>query len=249
MQRGGRADLEIEHGKVLLSGGEAAIWGWETPAGQERVRRRVSWLKRSCSMRPGVKVLECGCGTGIFTRQLADSGADITAMDISPDLLDRARKECSATNVTFLQGDLEDPRVLQDSTFDVICGVSVLHHLDVAKALEALRPKLKSGARFAFSEPNLLNPINKYYIFVPDQESRLVRGVSPTEMAFRPTELRKLFEDAGYLFEDLDLRDFMHPGIPKFLIPLAKGAEFLAESLPIVRLWAGSIWVSGRVTL
>jgi 2-polyprenyl-3-methyl-5-hydroxy-6-metoxy-1,4-benzoquinol methylase len=247
MKRGGMSELEIEHGRVLLSGGEAKIWGWGTPAGQERVRRRIAWLKKACDIKPGLKVLECGCGTGIFTRQLAEIGADITAVDISLELLTRARQECPASNVQFLEADLEKPDVLEDGYFDVICGVSVLHHLDLAKALNVLRTKLKPGARFAFSEPNLLNPINKYYIFVQDPEKRRARGTSPTEMAFRPCELRNLFNRSGYSLDGLALRDFMHPAVPESLIPLAKKCERIAEMLPLVRLWSGSIWVWGKV--
>ena len=248
MRRGGRKDLEIQHGRVLLDRGEASVWGWDTPAGKERVRRRVKWLRRVCDMKPGVNVLECGCGTGIFTRQLADSGCDITAVDISPDLLACARRECAAPNTIFVEDNLEEPSFLKDDSYDVICGVSVLHHLDVVKALKALRPKLKSGGRFAFSEPNLLNPINKYYFFVPDLTKRLCRGTSPNEMAFRPRELLQVFGRAGYTVDTLVMRDFLHPAIPKSLIPIAKWGERLAEAIPLIRLWAGSIWVTGRLS-
>jgi 2-polyprenyl-3-methyl-5-hydroxy-6-metoxy-1,4-benzoquinol methylase len=247
MNRGGQIDLEIEHGRLLLRGGAANIWGWESPAGQLRVQRRVKWLSSACRLGPGVRVLECGCGTGIFTRHLAKSGAKITAMDISQDLLAHARTECSAPNVVFLHGNLESPDVLHERYFDVMCGVSVLHHLNVVKALKALRNKLKPTGRFAFSEPNLLNPINKYYIFTQDAEKRRARGTSPTEMAFRPDELRQIFNDAGYQLENLEMRDFMHPAISKPLIPIFKWIERNAEAMPFVKLCSGSIWVYGSV--
>ena len=135
------------------------------PAGQERVRARVRWLTETCALRPGVRVLECGCGTGVFTKRIAETGASITAVNISPNLLKEARKHCSAQNVTFVQSNLEDPKELADGIFDVLCGVSVLHHVRLPRTLVALKNKLKPGARFAFLEPNLLNPINKYIIF------------------------------------------------------------------------------------
>lgn len=246
MRRGGKTELEIEHGKLLLSKGEAKIWGWESPAGQERVRRRVTWLIQTCKLRPGVRVLECGCGTGIFTRQLAQSGAEITAIDISPDLIAQAQEACSAPNITFVNGNLETPYVLKNNYFDAICGVSVLHHLDLVKALKALRTKLKVDARFAFSEPNLLNPINRFFLFVPNQEKRRARGVSPTEMAFKPNELKDLFFKAGYTLDSLEMRDFLHPSAPKVSIPLAKKLERFAETMPLLKFLSGSIWVSGK---
>ncbi len=246
MRRGGRPELETLHGKLLLAGGEEEIWGWGTPAGRERVRRRVAWLTATCDLGPGVRVLECGCGTGLFTRELIRTGAHVTAMDISPDLLSRARQACPHPGATFVEGNLEAPPALPKADFDVLCGISVLHHLEVPRMLQAVRGFLKPGARFAFSEPNLLNPINKYYLFVPDAEKRRRRGVSPSEMAFTPDELRRLFVEGGYQVDSLELRDFLHPAIPRWAIPLAKFGQALAEAMPLVRSISGSIWISGQ---
>jgi 2-polyprenyl-6-hydroxyphenyl methylase/3-demethylubiquinone-9 3-methyltransferase len=190
--------------------------------------------------------MECGCGTGIFTRGLAESGAQLTAVDISEDLLEIARAECTAPNITFFQADLEAPALLPQGHFDAICGISVLHHLDMPKALPGIRKCLRKDGRFAFSEPNLANPLNKYYYFVNDEEKRQARGTSPTEMAFRAKELRDCFEQAGFVVEGLAFRDFMHPDIPARLIPLARSLEALAEALPLVRAWSGSLWIWGR---
>ena len=246
IQRGGNPYLEQKHAKVLLDGGEKDIWGWGSPAGQRRVHRRIEWITKRCALRHGVKVLECGCGVGVFSRELAKTGADITAVDIAQDLLAKARQECRAQNVMFTQNNLEAP-TLPEKCFDVICGVSVLHHLDVPKALTALRKLAVHGARFAFSEPNLLNPINKYYTFVNDVEKRKRRGTSPTEMAFRPQELLGLFCDAGFTVEQLLMRDFLHPSTPSFFIPFVEGFGKIVERLPLLQLWSGSIWVSGIV--
>lgn len=243
--RGGNIEAEREHGKLLLEGGAGEIWGWGTPAGKRRVRRRIEWLTQACGLRPGVKALECGCGMGLFSREIAKTGVDLTAVDISPDLLQRAREEVSG--VAFVEDDLESPSWLPDNHFDCLLGVSVLHHLNLPRALVALRTKCKPGARFAFSEPNILNPINKYYLFVGDVEKRRMRGVSPNEMAFRPGELRSVFTDAGYAVENLYMRDFLHPSIPAPLIPAFSLAGRVAESMPLLKLWSGSIWIQGSI--
>jgi len=245
--RGGNIEAEREHGKLLLAGGASEIWGWGTPAGKERVRRRVEWLIEACDLRPGMRALECGCGLGLFSRELARSGAEITAVDISPDLLQQARRQCSNPGLSFVEDDLENPTQLKDGYFDAILGVSVLHHLNLPAALCALRWKCKPGARFAFSEPNILNPINKYYNFVADLEKRKARGISPDEMAFHPEELREVFEDSGYAVEKLAMRDFLHPAIPRGLIGLFDVAGRIAEMTPLLKLWSGSIWIEGRV--
>ena len=247
MRRGGQSNSEIAHARRLLDAGAEDVWGWSTTAGQERVKARVHWLKQVCNLGPGMKILECGCGTGVFTRLLAETGANITAVDISEDLLAEARKRCSVQNVRFVQVDLEDPKELEANEFDALCGVSVLHHVDLYKALMALRGKLRPGSRFAFSEPNLLNPINRYIIFTDNPEKRKRLGVSPGEVAFRPAELHAIFDSAGYMVHTLQHRDFLHPSVPRGLIPIVKIAQFIVERLPIVRCWSGSLWISGEV--
>jgi len=245
MHRGGQVEAEVAHGGALLAMGAESTWGWATPAGQRRVAARIAWFGRTLGLQRGMRVLECGCGTGVFTRRLAAFGADITAVDISNDLLVEARRACAAPNVTFLRTNLEQPDELADGSFDAMCGVSVLHHLDTRIALPALHAKLKPHGRFAFSEPNLLNPTNKYLMFSPNLETRRRYGQSPGEMAFVPSELRAELERAGFTVTALDHRDFLHPATPPALIPFVIGLQAVAEAMPILRTISGSLWVTG----
>ena len=135
--RGGSPQAERDHASVLLSHGAGRTWGWESPAGRARVERRARWIAGALGLRPGLRVLECGCGTGIFTRALAPYGAEITAVDIAPDLLAEAARLTDFPNVRFVEGNLEAPDTLPGAPFDAICGVSVLHHLDLDTALPA----------------------------------------------------------------------------------------------------------------
>jgi 2-polyprenyl-3-methyl-5-hydroxy-6-metoxy-1,4-benzoquinol methylase len=244
MNRGGNSKLEINHAKELIKAGVEGVWRWNSPAGHERVKARVQWLIEMCNLRRGLNVLECGCGTGIFTRHIAKTGANITAVDISAELLEVARSRCTS-EVNFIQADLENPKELPDNYYDVLCGVSVLHHLSLPLALSELKKKLKQGACFAFSEPNLLNPINKYVMFTDDMEKRKRLGTSSGEMAFKPDELVSLFQESGYEVISLKHRDFLHPSVPQSLIPLIKRVQFIAERTPLVRSWSGSLWITG----
>lgn len=90
IMRDARLQNESEHGRKMVDrAGE--VWNWETPAGRKRWERRVRMLTSHITAE--MRVPELGCGTGYFTRQLAATGAGILAIDISVDLLDRARKE------------------------------------------------------------------------------------------------------------------------------------------------------------
>src|SRR5215467_1653385 len=94
-----RIAREIQHGRFLAQHGAGEIWNWESPAGKVRWARRVNML--SSHLKRGMTVLELGCGTGYFTKELVRSGADIVAIDVSPELLEIARTNCSGPNVQY----------------------------------------------------------------------------------------------------------------------------------------------------
>src|SRR6266542_3557600 len=129
-----RISREIQHGRFLAERGAGEIWNWESPAGKLRWARRVKML--SSHLKPGMTVLELGCGTGSFTRELARSGADVVAIDVSPELLEMAKANCSAPNVQY---QIQNASALSysEGAFDSVVGSSVLHHLEVEKALRA----------------------------------------------------------------------------------------------------------------
>src|ERR1039458_6382709 len=88
-----RLENEREHGKKI-SGNAEEVWGWKSPAGKIRADRRANYLYSLGKYKKGDKLLEIGCGTGLFTQKVYDAThADIIATDISEDLLVVARSE------------------------------------------------------------------------------------------------------------------------------------------------------------
>ena len=77
-----RAGREIKHGEWLAVHDTEGVWGWGTPAGQLRAKRRSDLIVQGGRLGPGKRVLEIGCGTGNFTALFAESGANIVAVDI-----------------------------------------------------------------------------------------------------------------------------------------------------------------------
>jgi len=74
-----------------------------------RDRMRALMLSRLPADLTGVRVLDAGCGAGQMTVELAARGAIVTAVDISPQLVDIARlrlPEEFAGRVTFASGDM-----------------------------------------------------------------------------------------------------------------------------------------------
>ena len=182
-----RITKEIQHGRFLAKHGAGEIWNWESPAGRQRWKRRVQML--SSHLRPGMTILEIGCGTGYFTRELTRHGADIVAIDVSPDLLEIAKAKYSAPNVRY---EIQNACALTyaDAMFDSVVGSSILHHLEIEEALREIYRVLKPGGTIYFTEPNMLNPQIAMQKNIPWIKRRL--GDSPDETAFFRWPLRRL---------------------------------------------------------
>src|SRR5437773_3497886 len=141
---------ELQHGRFLAQHGAGEIWNWESPACKLRWARRVRML--SSHLKLGMPVLELGCGTGTFARELARSGANVVAMDVSPELLEIANANCSAPNIQY---QIQNAYALSypEGAFDSIVGSSVLHHLEIEAAIRDMYRVLKPGGTIYFTEP------------------------------------------------------------------------------------------------
>ena len=87
--------------------------------------------------------LEIGCGTGAFSRLLAERSRAVVAMDLSPNMVHIARREsASYSNIEFRVADVMETE-LGAERFDCIASVATLHHLPTEKALAKLKQALK----------------------------------------------------------------------------------------------------------
>lgn len=232
---------EIRHGEYIKEHGEE-IWNWSSPAGKIRWARRCRLFKEFIGSNNRL-VLEIGCGTGLFTKELAATGNTIIAIDISDILIKKAKERVSAQNVRFVVGNAYQSK-FQSNTFDFIVGSSCLHHLDVDLALWEFFRILKPGGGLMFTEPNMMNPQVALTKNIPAIKRRA--GDSPDETAFfRWSIARKL---RGQRFKDVSVVpfDFLHPGIPLTLLCMAKPLTFLLERIPILKEVAGSLIISCR---
>ncbi len=234
-----RIDNELAHGRKI-SGKAEFYWGWSGEAGRLRSERRAGMYREAGGLGPGKKALEIGCGTGIFTAIIARSGADITAVDLSPDLTARAKAGNPAPNVRFLVMNVEKLE-FPDDHFDCVYGSSVLHHLDLAKALPEMRRVLKPGGAFVFTEPNMLNPQIMLQKNIPPLK-RLM-GDSPDETAFFRWGIMRELRRAGFAVAEAVPFDFLHPWVPRALVPAVDRLGLLLEKLPLVREIAGSLLI------
>ena len=113
-------------------------------------------------LNPEDRVLEFACGTGIVTLQVAPHVAHVRAIDISDEMVARAKaKAGSISNVEITQTDLFDP-CLEEGTFDAVMAFNVLCYVEnPQQALARIRSLLKPGGMFLSATDCLGEKITK----------------------------------------------------------------------------------------
>jgi 2-polyprenyl-3-methyl-5-hydroxy-6-metoxy-1,4-benzoquinol methylase len=117
-------------------------------------------LERDDPERPlrGVRVLDLGAGDGIWSVILAEQGAEVTSIEISPRQVELARTRMRIHGLTWdarvgSAFDLEAQ--FPSGAFDLVFGQAILHHLtwDLGSVYSGIRHLLRPGGRAALSEP------------------------------------------------------------------------------------------------
>ncbi len=237
-----RYAAELRQGLELSAADADRVWGWDGPAGRLRADRRAAFLIDCCGLRPGVRCLELGAGTGVFTERLARSECELVAVELSPATADRCRRRLG-DRAEVIVGNVETGEGLEGRSFDAIVGVSVLHHVDLDATLASTFSLLRPSGRFAFSEPNIRNP----QVWTERNVTWVgrARHVVPHERAFTAAGLRRAFETAGFLVDEAEPFEFLHPSTPARLVPALRRLEGLLERTP-ARAIAGSVRIAGR---
>ncbi len=115
-----------------------------------RDRMRALMLQQLPADLRGARVLDAGCGAGQMTADLAARGADVTAVDISPALVDIARRRLPAdhhSRVRFASGDMTADYGQQDY---VIAMDSLIYYdtQDITDALHLLASRTREAVVF-----------------------------------------------------------------------------------------------------
>jgi len=235
-----RADHEIAHGKRLAQHDPELVWGWGTPAGRLRAIRRAEIIAAGAGLGPGVRGLEIGCGTGLFTEIFAQTGAQLVALDISAELLEKARaRGIPSDKVQFLEGQFEESDI--GGPFDAVVGSSILHHLDLETALPRIFELLKPGGVMSFAEPNMLNPQILLQKNVPWLKKRM--GDAPDETAFVRWRIHAHLLKAGFQKVEVTPFDWLHPTTPAPLIRIVRSLGRILEKMPVMLEFAGSLHI------
>ncbi|MBU2357825.1 MAG: magnesium protoporphyrin IX methyltransferase, partial [Alphaproteobacteria bacterium] len=119
-------------------------------AGRDRMRDLL--LAQLPADLTGCRVLDAGCGTGAASVAMAERGAEVVGVDISPALIDIARRRMPdhlADRITWVAGDMLDAT---HGTFDHAIAMDSLIYYgapDIAALLGRAAPRITG--RFAFT--------------------------------------------------------------------------------------------------
>ncbi|HMI92681.1 MAG TPA: methyltransferase domain-containing protein [Polyangiales bacterium] len=161
-------------------------------------------LLAAAGLRAGERVLDVACGTGAVARRAAallGRDADVTAVDLSADMLEVARAAAAreGLGIDFHQGRAES-LPFADHGFDLVtCQFALMFFSDRTAALRELRRVAKPGGRIALAVFAGLERHPFYQRLHEVIEQRL--GISALQQIFSlgaPGALRDLLDAAGY---------------------------------------------------
>jgi SAM-dependent methyltransferase len=93
----------------------------------------------------GSTVLDAGCGSGAQAQWLLDQGADVVGIDVSPRMIEEAKRRCGE-NGRFLVADLAEPLPLEPASLDGITCSLALHYIaDFSAPLRSFASALRPG--------------------------------------------------------------------------------------------------------
>jgi 2-polyprenyl-3-methyl-5-hydroxy-6-metoxy-1,4-benzoquinol methylase len=129
--------------------------GYDLIAGLAPYQDMLDEIVAALDLRPGMRVLDAGCGTGALAVRLAERHPDveIVAVDASSAMLKRARRRV-ASKAEFHQADINDYLANHAGTFDRIVSVNLLWALtDPATTIGLMAEGLRPGGQMVHTTP------------------------------------------------------------------------------------------------
>lgn len=121
-------------------------------------------LLAAAALRPGERVLDVGCGTGVIARRAAEqvgpAGA-VTAIDLSPEMIEvaQATPAPATPSIEWRAGDAAS-LPFPDGAYDaVLCQMALMFMENRIAAVTEMRRVLKPGGRVVVSTPGPIQPV------------------------------------------------------------------------------------------
>lgn len=137
---------------------DAPVSGIRATVRAGRDQMRANLIARLPESLAGKRILDAGCGTGALALELAQKGASVVAIDLSPNLIELAKERIAPAdrqNIDFRSGDMLDDSL---GEFDYVVGMdSMIHYCadDMLVVLEKLAPRVSKKIVFTFAPSTL----------------------------------------------------------------------------------------------
>jgi 2-polyprenyl-6-hydroxyphenyl methylase/3-demethylubiquinone-9 3-methyltransferase len=193
---------------------------WWDPNGSSRALHdlnpvRLEFVRQRARL-AGARVLDVGCGGGLFSEALAASGAHVVGIDLAPEVLGVARLHLleSGRQVDYRLSSAESMAAAEPASFDVVACMEMLEHVpDPAAVVRACAELLKPGGQLFVSTINRTPAAFALAIVGAEYVAQLLpRGTHHYAQFLRPSELDAALRSAG-----LALREVRGLGYEPFL--------------------------------
>lgn len=165
---------------------------FETPMGRLIKGYESKLILRMLAPRPGELILDAGCGTGIFTEDILETGVRVVGLELAFDMLRRAVTKCSGRTFQSVIGDIQR-LPFADNSFNKTISITAIEFIqDARRGVEELFRVTKPGGCIVVATLNSLSPwaqrrkeaaqkghpLFKHAIFRSPDE---IKGLSPVE--------------------------------------------------------------------
>jgi SAM-dependent methyltransferase len=155
-------------------------------------------IAAALKLAPGIRLLDAGCGSGQFALEMAARGAQVTGVDLSPAMIERARSHGAERqiDVEWRVGDLSS---LPDPAhhYDAIMARATLQFVpNPWTALQEFGRVIRPGGRLFASVPGALSPIYR------KRWQRFERPDEATTNGILPWELEAILGQLGWSIQD-----------------------------------------------
>jgi ubiquinone/menaquinone biosynthesis C-methylase UbiE len=131
---------------------------FETPMGRLIKGYESKLIFRMLAPEPGELILDAGCGTGIFTEDIIETGARVVGLELAFDMLRRAVTKCSGQTFHSVIGDIQR-LPFADASFNKAISITAIEFIqDARRAVEELFRVTKPGGCIVVATLNSLSP-------------------------------------------------------------------------------------------